>query len=236
MITLRMLAIASALLLGTPLLVAAFPDDPDAWWDEVTEVQGEASAWVEDVRLAALPAPVTGRSAEVVPEQLVEGHTVFAVLNVHVWRNETEGVINVTGYVDCKHSVGIATRNGVPSRVDHAGAECRVYERVVVRPNSTTAPWTWFTPLEATGRIQPFTTPSGQPGYAEELSYVASYEDGRGQLVQQTLYAWAVPIYPAWLHVDGRPASFLAPLPEDRLREMGVDRFDVLFEDDPRLG
>jgi hypothetical protein len=245
MITLRMIAIAAALLLGTPLVIAALPNDgePDVDGGELVNKNLEAAAWIVDVTLADVPPQLEGNDTMFRPEQLVEGHTVFLAVDIEVHLNQTNGSINVTGFVECSHAVdadgpmvnllGLVTFP-VINHIDRAGAQCRVGERVFATPDpfAETAATSAMVP---TGIVIPFTTPSGEQGFAEEYSYTAVDVNDWGDAREETLYAYATPVFEPWIHTDGRPKSFLFPFPQERMEEMGVTHFEIMTQDDPRL-
>lgn len=235
MVNLRMFAIASALLLV-----------PSAWalvtvpGGQVLEYYGEAAAYIEDVAIATFPAPVTGRTGEFREEQLVEGHTTFLTLDIAVERERKNASIDIEGYVRCEHRARVNfTYLGAvpfPTYVDYAGSECRVGEQVVIVPDPF-LDWSasYVSPLQPTGRLLEFTAPNGERAYMEELTFhTLDHDDGWAEPLRRDYYAWTTPIFPPWVSDDGRLRSFYAPLPEDRLLEMGVEDFQVVFEKDVR--
>lgn len=245
MITLRMIAIATALLLGTPLVFAALPNDDELDVDggELVNKNLEAAAWVVDVTLADVPRQVDGRTDAFREEQLVEGHTVFVTLDIEVRFNETNGSVNVTGFVECRHEVswtgpGARTPVGtvfLPGHVDRAGAECRAGERVFATPDPFFDPEVQSSSMAPTGLLLPITTPSGEEGFVEEYVFTQTRTDQWGDVAERTLYAYAAPIFAPWMHSDGRPKSFLVSIPTERVLEMGVNDFTIILQDDPAL-
>lgn len=245
MITLRMIAIAAALLLGTPLVFAALPNDDELDVDggELVNRNLEAAAWVVDVTLADYPKRVDGKADAFKEEQLVEGHTVFITLDIEVRFNETNGSVNVTGFVECSHEVswtgpGVGTPVGtvfMPGHIDRAGAECRAGERVFATPDPFFEPDVQSSAMMPTGVMFPITTPAGDEGYVEEFAFTLVRMDQWGDVSERTLYAYAAPIFAPWLHEDGRPKSFVVSLPRERLVEMDVQDFTIILEDDPAL-
>lgn len=245
MITLRMLALAAALLLGTPLVIAALPNDGELDVDggELVNKNLEAAAWIVDVALLDAPPAVDGRNDTFREEQLVEGHTVFVVVDIEIQLNLTNSSVNVTGFVECSHEVSwqgpmVGTPVGnvpFPGRIDRAGAECRAGERVFATPDPFFDPDTSSMAMTPTGVVLPITTPSGEPGFVEEYSFTLVQHDSWGDTTERTLYAYAAPIYAPWMHTDGRPKSFVVSLPYARLEEMGEYDFTFILEDDPRL-
>ena len=238
MISLRMLGLASALLLLLPIGVMAMPDDGSGHAeddDSVLDAYQGVTATVYDVVLAQMPREREYDAASFhEAEQLVEGHTVFAVIELESRETETNGSVDIMGMVDCKAEAGYTgpTFLGIPlpERIDRAHVECRIDEKVVVSPDPFQDP-----PLAQptpTGRLIPFRTPTGERAYAEELSYPVQRTQPDGTLGVATHYAWSVPIWQPWLDAHGRPKNFYAPLPEDKLREMGIGHFKVYHEDD----
>jgi hypothetical protein len=237
MINLRMIGLASALLLLLPIGVMAMPDLGDEAPRGSPTAGGyeEVTAAVYDVVLAQMPREkVYDPGSYHEAEQLVEGHTVFVTLDVTYAYNQSNGTVDIMGMVDCSANVKYSgpTFLGIPlpERVDSVQAGCRVDEYVIVTPDPFDDP-----PLAAatpTGRLLPFQVPGVGGGYAEELQYPVQVQgpDGAGRTA--TFYAWKVPIWQPWTDDHGRPKDFYAPLPEDRLAEMGVRDFRVYHERD----
>lgn len=239
MINLRMIGLASALLLLLPIGVMAMPDGAEESSSEddgsVLDGYQEVTAAVYDVVLAQMPRekvydPASFREEE----QLVEGHTVFVVIELEYDLADTNGTVDIMGMVDCDAR---ATYSGptflgipLPERIDRVEASCRVDEHVVVAPDPFANP-----PLSSpqpTGRLIPFHVPGVGHAYAEELSYPVARTDASGWTETETFYAWKVPIWQPWIDAHGRPKNFYAPLPEDKLREMGESDFEVYHEKD----
>lgn len=244
MLTLRMLALAAALLLGTPLVIAALPNDaePDVDGGELVNRNLAAGAQVVDVVLADMPGRVEGRTGAFGNETLVEGHSVFVTLDIEIRLNQTNGTVNVTGFVECSHYADVEVQYfdtvvgdvPFPTRIDRAGADCRVGERVFATPDPFYEPEVQNSGLYPTGRLVPFTTPTGEVGYLEEFAFDLVRENEWGDVSEETYYAFAAPVYAPWLHRDGRLKSFVMPIPTDRLGE-GMNDFTIVLEDDPGL-
>lgn len=238
MVTLRMFALAAALLLGTPLALAVLP----VGGGDVLDAYAEVVATVEDVTLVEPLVPVTGRAGDVRGETLVEGHTTFVTLDVYVWRNATQGHVNITGFVECHHQadVNVSYWFGVvpvPNRVDKVEAGCRVGEHVFVMPDPFMPPNAYLSaPPSRTGEVFVYETPMGETTYAEEYVYTIVTPDAWGEPVVERRYAFSTPVHEPWIHTDGRPKSFLLPLPEARLLEMGLDHYQVVLEDEVPRG
>lgn len=240
MITLRMLGLASAMLLLLPIGVSALPmmghgDDDGDDGGSIFEGSQEVVAEVYDVVLAGLPHEKTYEPESLhEQEQLVEGHTVFVVIDLVARAERTNGSVDVMGMVECKANVTYSGREfwGIllPEHVESAQVRCRADEHVVVSPDPFQDP-----PAarpQRTDRLVPFRIPDGSLGYAEEYSYpvVRQAPDGTEQTL--TFYAYKVPIWDQWIDAHGRPKNWYAPLPEDRLREMGVRDFEAYHEKD----
>lgn len=239
MITLRMLGLASAILILLPIGVSALPDGVTTSEDDgesVIEGSQEVAAEVYDVVLARMPREKeydheTFREEE----QLVEGHTVFVVIDVGSRFNDSNGSVDIMGMVECKAEVSYSgpTFLGIPlpERVDRAHVRCRADEHVIVTPDPFQNP-----PLARpvpTDRLIPFRGPTGELAYAQEYSYPALRQDPDGTQEEATFYAWSVPIWSEpWLDTHGRPKNFYSPIPEDRLVEMGVEDFKVYHQKD----
>jgi hypothetical protein len=242
MINLRMIGLASALLLLLPIGVMAMPDDGDEPPSDGSGVGGyqEVTATVYDVVLAQMPREKeydAGSYHE--EERLVEGHTAFVVLDVTYRYDQGNGTVDIMGMVDCKAEASYTgpTFLGIPlpERVDKVEAGCRVDEYVIVAPDPFAyEPQAAATP---TGRLLPFDVPGVGHAYAEELSYPVRVQAPGGASETVTFYAWKVPIWQTWIDHHGRPKNFYAPLAEDKLAEMGIQDYRVYHEEDwARLG
>lgn len=228
---LRMIALASAMLLAVPLGVAAQPWEAFGLW-------GNVSATVQNVEVFDWPdKKVYDPTSFQVPEQLVEGHTTFATIEMRSNRTELEGNVSIAGYVRCDDEVEWEWE-GAPifiTRVRKAHVECTVGQRVIVTPDPFTGDPGYIpiggTSAEPTGRILPFTPPGQPPTYAEELVYTQTLQDETGRVTQRTLYAWATPILPTFETPTG-PKNFLMPIPLDRIYEMDVRDYSVVLEAD----
>lgn len=242
MLSLRHVAPASAMLLA--LAVGAALADPAS---DAAEVTAEVLARVEDVRVFEPqyryePIPVGLRGEE----QLVEGHSVFVVLEFAGNRTEVEGNVTVTGEVECDYRAEAGTTPwyaGLPlvTGVREAWARCRVHDQVVVTPTvycQVQGDWDCATPaapvLVPTGVRTPFQSPDGQWGEMVEYAFTATPP---GEREPRTYYAFAVPILHAWVHEDdGATRNLWAPLPLGRLEAMDVWDFKFLHADAlPRL-
>lgn len=245
MVTLRMVVLAVALLLGIPaasvLASHGLPHLPTVPGGQVVEAQAEEFVRVTDVMLADPPQFYESNFSFVRHEQLVEGHTVFATITNELKANVSNATIDITGHIECEHHVNASgpVVFGVPvfNRVHEAHEECRVGETVFVTPDPFVDPnqQAAFSPMMPTFRTFPFTTPSGERGESVEYSFEMLTYDALGEPVVRTLYAWETPIYAPWVGPDGDPKAFYAPLPAGRIMEMGLGDFTVIFADDPRL-
>lgn len=229
MINLRMLAIAGALLLVFPIGALADPGS------DVFEAGGDVVAEISGIVIAEPAYNGTPMSGVLAGEQLVEGHTTFVTLEMVTEAQPLEGNLTIDGFARCEHHGEIAYSwwNGIPypTRIGGANAECHVGERVVVTPtlyctltgppDCSLSPSTWSPRMRPTGDIIPFATPRGESAYAEELTFEHGGQD---------YYAWVVPVLSPWTGVDGLEKNIRAPLPLDRLAQMGVDDFRVVWE------
>jgi hypothetical protein len=229
MINLRMLAIAGALLLLFP--IAALADPASTIVEAGADVAGE----ITDIVIADPAYNGTPMSGVLGGEQLVEGHTTFVTLEMVTEVQPLEGNLTIDGFARCEHhgELTYSWWNGIPypTTVGGVNAECHVGERVVVTPtlyctltgppDCSVAPGAWTPAMRPTGDIIPFGTPTGERAYAEELTFVV---DGRDY------YAWVVPVLDPWTGVDGGTKNIRAPLPLDRLADMGLDDFRVVWE------
>lgn len=237
MITLRMLAIASALLVGLPVgfvLADHAIGHVQTPGGEVVNYGLEAAATVTDITLLEPPARYDRYEALNAPEQLVEGHTVFVTWDIQLVKNVTNWTMDIVGNVDCQDHVNASGEYWGPvlwpTRVDEAHVECEAFGQVFVTPDPfVDSQRSEATPLTPTGEYVPYTTPAGETGYATEHVYEVTSTDWLGQTTTTTYYAWSVPIMQPWMHEDGKPRSWYCPLPVDRLQEMGVSSFTARF-------
>lgn len=240
---LKIVASAAALALCFVAIASAVPGQ-DAEQD-VVHAYATMMANIENVRVHE-PEPQYkphGHTWAVEQERLVEGHTTFVVLETTSSEEHeaVEGSINVTGLVHCEAYADVPTRpwNGLPwiTGVDRAGFECTGDVWVIITPRAycqvrddwecTTSDPPTLPTMSPTGRVTPFTSPTGQRAYLEEYSYEAPAEDG----LPMTYYAWAVPLLTPWVNEHGEPQNLLAPVPRDAYETMGVRDFVPLWAD-----
>lgn len=241
MITLRMLAIASAILVSLPIGFALAHHAADhvlVPGGEVVNYGLEAAAHVRDITLVEPPGNYDRVSPEKVSEQLVEGHTVFVTWDIQRVHNATPWSADVVGSIGCDPHVNVSGEYWGPdlfwpTRVDEAHVECWANGTVIVTPDPFyDSDDAQESSMQPTGRTIPFTTPTGQTGHATEYVYEAVSTDWLGESTSRTLYAWSVPVLDPWLHSDGGTKSWYCPLPVDRLQEMGITTFTARFESD----
>lgn len=232
----RALGIAAALLVLGPVGFAVASE-----WT-AADAYGEATAGIYDVELFEPPQkkvydPSSFRAAE----QLVEGHTVFATIDLQAHFEETSGNVTITGLVRCEKDVQyrqwdpIGLGFGIPYKVDHAEAECVVAERVVISPDpgqwqAPTVANVWLGPVTPTGVVLPFTSPDGTEAYSEEFSFDVVREMQDGRVESHVCYAWAVPVVGTFAAHDGDVKNLYAPLPIPRLQECGAEDYDLDLE------
>jgi len=235
MVNFRMLGLASALLLLLPVAAWANPNDPSSY---VVEGGAEGLLQVTDVALADLGAPrAIDPSSTHAQERLVEGHTVFAVIDITTHVLNDTGNFTVDGLVSCSAHAEGPTRGITlpfvgkvyyPTRVDDVTVDCLEQHRVVVIPSPFQTSSS-YTPLHPTGVVTRYQTPNGDVGYEEEYAFFEQWSDAEG-VHQAPRYAWAVSAHPAWTKADGHAKNLMAPLPADRLHEMGLHGFQLVDE------
>lgn len=234
MVTLRMLWIAVAIVVGLPTgigLAHHAIGHVQVPGGEIVNGGLEAAATVTDIVLVDAIQTYDRVAVHNWPEQLVEGHTVFVTLDIPLVPNMTNWTADIIGDIECKTN----TRTSgyffqglpVPRRIDEAHAECRAAGRVFVTPDPFyDSNHTYGGQWRLTGVEIPFTAPDGQPGVMREYSYPVVQTD----LVtleqrESTWYAWEVPILEPWLHADGSEKRWYCPIPVARIDEMGVSHF-----------
>lgn len=238
MFSTRSYALAAALLL-VPTGYAWAGEVQDAlggFWsdpDDYVGYSGRVAGWVENVTFADPPRRAVFPPWELIPEEVVEGHTTFVTIQRTAKAVEQDGHLNITGFVSCTYGVDAnhsfaAGAVPVPRRVNRAWVDCGHGTRVVVSPGL--AATSSAGPMTPTGRLVPVETPSGERGFAEEFVFAVTEEAWDGTLVSHDRYAWATPVFPAWVHHDGTVKNFWMPLPLDRLEAMGIREFDITLE------
>lgn len=243
MVTLRMLAIASALLVSLPVGFALADHaigHTTVPGGEVVRGTLEAYAEVTDIVLADLPQAYDRAVVHNAPEQLVEGHTVFVTWDIKLVPNVTNWTADIAGDVSCAANTSTSGPQVLglpfPNRVDRARLECQAGGVIFVTPDPFYDSSNTYqqSSMQPTGSLVPYTTPDGQRGHATEYVYDLIAVDWLGEATVQTLYAWSVPLMEPWMHADGRTKSWYCPLPGERLQEMGIATFRVDLESDLR--
>lgn len=242
MVTLRMLAIASAILVSLPIgfaLANTTVDHVVVQGGEIVRANAEAAAEITDIVLVDTFAKYDQIAIANTPEQLVEGHTVFTVIDIQFVKNESTWTADIAGGVDCDvhHEVSGPTVYGVPvpNRIHRAQLECVVNGTVYVTPDPfyDSDDTVQQSSMQPTGVQIPFTAPTGETGFATEYVYELVSTDWLGETTTQALYAWSVPLLEEpWLHSDGGMKSWYCPLPVARLQEMGITTFTARLESD----
>lgn len=248
MVTLRMLAIAAALLVGLPLgwgLADHSIDHVVVQGGEVANVAIGTAAEVTDIVLLDTFVQYDRIVVHNAPEQLVEGHTVFLTLDTQLVPNVTNWTVDIIGSVECDAHV-----NGegsffqglpiIPRRINDAYVECNIMGTVFVTPDpfydsndTTSSSSSSSTSPEPTGDEIPFVAPNGVRGVAREYSYFWIVEDAAGVQTATQRYAWSVPIIEPWVHTDGSVKRWYCPLPVPRLQEMGLSHFSAYVAESP---
>lgn len=241
MITLRMVWIAAALLIGPPLVVAA---THDAWHvvvegGEMAEASAEAMIEATNITLVEATAQYDRVAVHNMPEQLVEGHTVFATIDIPLIRNVTNWQAEVVGDVSCQTNT---STSGVyffgipiPTRIDRARVECQAGGRMYATPDPFyDSENTYRSSLRPTGRTWTDVTPAGQATYTEEYTFTYLREEADGTVTQGDGFVYASPVVEPWLDTNGDGKSWMISIPYAVLAEMG-DRWTIVHETDPRI-
>lgn len=228
MVNVRTIALASALLLFVPLYAWADPnpDDPTSY---LVEGGAKQVLTVSNVTLVQPPqdrAVEPGSTSQ--REQLVEGHTVFTVIEVRTRPVDDGGTINVSAVVECSAQTQIHYDRflgvPIPDGVETTTAACLENATLVAVPDPV--------PLSSGARVSPlapdgvqirYQTPTGEAGYETEYVYQVQ-QDGR----TQTRYAWGVQPAKPWTDASGAPKNLFVSLPVDKLVQMGVRSFHVV--------
>lgn len=242
MITLRMLWIAVAILVGLPLgfgLADHAIGHITVPGGEVVSLAGHTAATVTDIILADPPQTYKRAAVHNWPEQLVEGHTVYVQLLIPLIPDVENFSVDIIGDISCQHHVNASGPYflgiPIPNRVHEAHVECRFGETVVVTPDPFyDSNRTYQTSMEPTGVEIPFVAPNGIEGVATEYRYWSIEEDWLGVQTAHVRYAWAVPVMDPWVHEDGSLKRWYCPIPLARMEEMGVTHFTGHVVDDPR--
>ena len=243
MITLRMLWIALAIVVGLPIgfgLADHAIGHYTVPGGEVVNAGLDAAATVTDIVLVETVTTYDRLAVHNWPEQLVEGHTVFVTLDIPVVPNITNWTADIAGDIECKthtdiegyYFLGLPI---IPSRINEAHAECHVAGIVFVTPDPFyNSSHTSGSSMRLTGLEYPFQAPNGQRGIAREYAYeVVTVDPITFAQTQATWYAWGVPILEPWTHTDGSTKRWYCPIPVARIDEMGVDHFTGWVTDGP---
>ena len=242
MITLRMLGIAVAVLLGMPVglsLAHHAIGHMNVPGGELVNAGLEAAATVTDIVLLDTFTTYDRVAVHNAPEQLVEGHTVFVTLDTLLVPNITNWTADIAGSVSCQANTDIEGQNFlglpiIPRRINEAHLECSVRGIVFVTPdpfyNSSNTQQT--SSMDPTGIEIPFVAPNGVRGVMREYSYTVLTQQADGAMRSATWYAWAVPIIDPWMHADGTMKTWYCPIPVARMIEMDVTHFTGWVSDD----
>ncbi len=233
MFTKRMFALAGAFLTIAGIFVMGHPGDPD----DVFEYAGDVGAYVRDIELAYIATERNSTAWSDGQEQLVEGHTTFYTIQRTTTFDEDKGEYNVTALLTCRAVARGETDSWfglvrLPSTVDEAGVECEGGMRVIVSPSMIHSPSSQVSPPVPTGNRIPFIAPSGETGIMEEFVQTVNVEHADGTTEARDVYVWSTPVLTPWVQADGKVKNIWAPIPKDRLAEMGEDRFTMTPETD----
>lgn len=243
MITLRMLGIAVAILLGIPLAfgLAQLPIIVEG--GEIVDASEDAAFAVTDIVLADPPQTYDRAAVYDWPEQLVEGHTVFLQILIPLIPNESQFTVDILGDISCQLHANASGPYflGVPfpNRIHESRVECHAGQTVFVTPNpfydsdETTGSYSYHTQMEPTGDEIPYVTPSGVAGIAREYTYTVISVDELGTATEKRVYAYSVKTVEPFLHTDGSVKRWYCPIPIARLEEMDVSHFDAYVAEKP---
>lgn len=238
MVTLRMVCIAVALLFGGPVAFAIAVVPAQVPGGEVVNFALDQAATITDIALIEPPRKLDRAVLHHAPEQLVEGHIVFLVINIPVVENVTNFTADIVGNVSCStHSnvsgeffAGIVP---IPRRIDEFHEECHAAGRTFVTPDpfiDSNDQQIISASLRPTGNVMTRTAPTGQEVEITEYWYDITTEDWLGERHYYNLYAWSAPVIDTWYHGPGRPMNWYCPLPDDKLAEMGIHQFQARHE------
>lgn len=243
MVTLRMVAVAVAILVGVPLLAAAThtPWHVIVQGGDVASANAEAYLEATNVTLVEAFAHYDRMMVNDLPEQLVEGHTVFLTIEIPLIPNITNWTVDINGDVSCALNESTRGVHGpfgipIPTRIDRARLECQAAGEVFATPDPFYDSENAFrSSLQPTGNVYPFVAPNGQPSYTEEYTFFTVRDDEFGDAITRIYYAYAAPILDPWVAPNGETKSWVIALPDERLREMDVTEWTVVVDNDPRI-
>lgn len=239
MVTLRMIWIAVAILLGIPLatvLADHAPGHIQVPGGEIFRATAEEAATITDIVLADPPRTYERAVIDARPEQLVEGHIVFITIDIPLIANVSNFTVDIVGNVSCElHSNAsgpIVFGIPIPNRVHELHEECEAGGVVFVTPDpfvdSESTPVQ--TALQPNGNVLTMEAPNGERVEATEYEYDIVETDWLGNKIAHHMYAWSVPTITPWTHTDGGEKRWYCPIPEARLKEMGVTDFIAYHE------
>lgn len=238
MITLRMVAIAAAILVGTPVLVVVadhLPSIPGG--DPLQEARGTINATVDNITFFEPPPKYDRVMPSGMPEQLVEGHIVFATIEIPLAVNRSEWNVSIVGSVSCelREDVrGVFSQGGIPfpTEVGPGVVRCQVGEQIFVSPDP------FMEPGHTNAAVTPFTfsgtsqaeAPNGEIIDVHEYFFDVTSLGDDGSVRTERMYAWSVPVLEPFLLPDGTVKNWYCPIPEARLSEMGQTDFWAYHE------
>ncbi|GEM_PF-4565898 len=233
MVNVRMLALASALLLLLPLYAWAAPDPSDPT-SLLVEGGAKQLLTVSNVTLVQPPQQrVVDPNSTYGHERLVEGHTVFAVIDLKSSPVADEGSIDISAMVNCTAETRVHYDRflgvPIPDGVETTTLQCLENATLVAIPDPiSTSDSASMSPLAPDGEVYRYVTPTGEVGYETEYSYEYRHADAGGHWRSETRYAWAVSPSKPWTDASGASKDVYVTLPTARLEQMGVRSFHVL--------
>lgn len=240
MVTLRMVCIAVALLLGGPIAYALAVVPITVPGGEVVNFALDQAATVTDIDIIEPPRKLDRAVLHNAPEQLVEGHTVFLTITIPVTANVTNFTADIVGNVSCQTNssiegefIGPGDIVPFPRRINELHEECHAAGRTFVTPDpfvNSSGQEIVSAMLQPNGNVVRYTAPSGQLVDVTEYYYDVITIDWLGAQTSHHLYAWSAPVLDPWTHTDGRTMNWYCPIPDDRLAEMGIHEFSARHE------
>lgn len=243
MITLRMIGIAVAILLGLPIatvLADHVPGHVQVPGGELVNAGAREAGRISDIVLIRPPPTYERTGNEFRPEQVVEGHIVFVTIDIQLVEKVSNFTFDIAGNISCElHSSGEGEFFGgivpVPRQFDEFHEECEAAGVVFVTPDpfidSQNADPPTSAALQPNGRTFQRQAPNGEWIEITEYEFTKPETDWMGETTgMKTYYAWSVPTITPWTHDDGSTKKWFCPIPEDRLGEMGETHFTAFLE------
>ena len=197
---------------------------------EILEYSARVVAELTDIEGVPLEIVLYERVIPMTPEELVEGHTVFATMNIELIPHKVAKEVNVAGLVECRYDIiGVQ----VPSlAIERIYAECNVGGSIWLSDPDSAQP-TSRHDLEPTGREYLVDPPDGgEPSLVVEYAYWSPRTDEDGLERYERVYCWETFVRPVATNPrTDKPFNFVARVDLDRMEEMGTNRVSVSASD-----